>query len=128
MTTNRCIKNLLKLIALLQDNSKDDCCFEEGCTKPFLGPTINCICYNTRVITLYNKRGILLSANYTDNNNNAVQSSSLFRVHKVNDDSVTLRVLYKDGNDYIASGSFINVNLSCICAVQCLEDVVVSNL
>ena len=44
MTTNRCIKNLLKLIALLQDNSKDDCCFEEGCTKPFLGPTINCIC------------------------------------------------------------------------------------
>ena len=127
MTTNRCIKNLLKLIALLQDNSKDDCCFEEGCTKPFLGPTINCICYTTRVITLYNKRGILLSANYTDNNN-AVQSSSLFRVHKVNDDSVTLRVLYKDGNDYIASRSFINVNLSCICAVQCLEDVVVSNL
>ena len=36
MTTNRCIKNLLKLIALLQDNSLDECCVEECCTKPFL--------------------------------------------------------------------------------------------
>ena len=36
MTTNRCIKNLLKLICLLQENSQDECCIEEGCTKPFL--------------------------------------------------------------------------------------------
>ena len=53
MTTNRCIKNLLKLICLLQDNSKDECFCDEGCTRPFLGPTINCICYNTRVATVY---------------------------------------------------------------------------
>ena len=94
MTTNRCIKNLLKLIALLQDNSLDECCVEEGCTKPFLGPTINCICYNTRIITLYNKKGTILSANYMDNSN-VVQTSTLFRVHKVDDNCVTLRVLYK---------------------------------
>lgn len=127
MTTNRCIKNLLKLICLLQDNSQDDCCLEEGCTKPFLGPTINCICYNTRVITLYNKRGTLLNANYVDSNNQT-QSSSLFRVERVNDNCVTLRVLYKNDNNYVASSSFINVNLSCICAILCIEDAVVSNI
>ena len=127
MTTNRCIKNLLKLIALLQDNSLDECCVEEGCTKPFLGPTINCICYNTRVITLYNKKGTILSANYMDSSN-VMQTSTLFRVHKVDDDCVTLRVLYRDGFNYVASGSFINVNLGCICAIQCIEDAVVSNL
>ena len=127
MTTNRCIKNLLKLIALLQDNSKDDCCFEEGCTKPFLGPTINCICYNTRVITLYNKKGTLLTGSYL-NSNGQSEVSSLFRVEHINDNCVTLRVLYKDNNNYIASNSFINVNLGCICAIQCIEDAVVSNL
>ena len=110
MTTNRCIKNLLKLIALLQDNSLDECCVEEGCTKPFLGPTINCIYYNTRVITLYNKKGTILSANYMDSSN-VMQTSTLFRVHKVDDNCVTLRVLYRDGDNYVASGSFINVNL-----------------
>lgn len=127
MTTNRCIKNLLKLIALLQDNSLDECCVEEGCTKPFLGPTINCICYNTRVITLYNKKGTLLTGSYL-NSNGQSEVSSLFRVEHINDNCVTLRVLYKDNNNYIASNSFINVNLGCICAIQCIEDAVVSNL
>ena len=127
MTTNRCIKNLLKLICLLQENSQDECCIEEGCTKPFLGPTINCICYNTRVITLYNKKGTLLTGSYL-NSNGQSEVSSLFRVEHINDNCVTLRVLYKDNNNYIASNSFINVNLGCICAIQCIEDAVVSNL
>lgn len=128
MTTNSCIKNLLRLICLLQENSKDECCIEEGCTKPFLGPTINCICYNTRVITLYNKRGSLLTGNYIDTNN-INQTSSLFRVENVKDNCVVLRILYKDNsNNYVATNSFINVNLGCICAIQCIEDAVVSNL
>lgn len=127
MTTNRCIKNLLKLICLLQDNSKDECFCDEGCTRPFLGPTINYICYNTRVITLYNKKGTLLTGSYLNSNGQSVVSS-LFRVEHINDNCVTLRVLYKDNNNYIASNSFINVNLGCICAIQCIEDAVVSNL
>ena len=127
MTTNRCIKNLLKLICLLQENSQDECCIEEGCTKPFLGPTINCICYNTRVVTFYNKRGTLITANYVDTNG-TTQTRSLFRFEKVSNNCVTLRVLYRNDDTYVASNSFININLGCICAVQCIEDAVVSNI
>ena len=53
MKSNKCIRNLLKLINLLQNNSINNCSMNDGCTKPFLGPSINNICYNTRVITLY---------------------------------------------------------------------------
>ncbi len=78
-------------------------------------------------ITLYNKKGTLLTGSYL-NSNGQSEVSSLFRVEHINDNCVTLRVLYKDNNNYIASNSFINVNLGCICAIQCIEDAVVSNL
>ncbi len=126
MRTNHCIRNLLRLIHLLQENSVNTHCLEDGCTKPYLGPTINQICYNTRVITLYTKNGTLLSSNYIDNGN--MISSSFFRVEKVFDDCVTLRVLAVDGDDYISTNSFITVNLGCICAIKCVVDTVVENL
>lgn len=126
MGTNRCIRNLLRLICLLQENSVNKHCLEDGCTRPYLGPTINQICYNTRVVTLYTKNGTLLSGNYQDNGN--MISSSFFRVEKVFDNCVALRVLAKDEDEYISTNSFITVNLKCICAVKCVVDTVVSNL
>lgn len=126
MRTNHCIKNLLKLIFLLQENSLDDKCLDDGCTKPFLGPTINHTCYNTRVITLYTRDGTLLSTNFTDNGDTG--TSSLFRVEKVVDDCVTLRVLRLVDGNYISTNNFITVNLKCICAIKCVVDTVVSNL
>ncbi len=122
MKTNRCIKNLLKLICILQKNSENICPLEDGCSKPYLGPDINHICYNTRVITLYTKNGTLLSTN-NDNYN-----SSFFRVEKVFDDCVTLRVLELKDNCYISTNNFITVKLNCICAIKCIEDTIVSNL
>ena len=50
------------------------------------------------------------------------------KVEKVSNDCVTLRVLYRNDDTYVASNSFININLGCICAVQCIEDAVVSNI
>ena len=126
MKVNHCIRNLLRLICLLQENSVNKTCLEDGCIKPYLGPNINQICYNTRVITLYTKNGTLLSSNYLDNGN--IVDSSYFRVEKVLDNCVTLRVLAFDGENYISTNSFITVNLGCICAVKCVLDVVVDNL
>ena len=44
-----CLTSILETILCLQ-NSKDDDCEVLGCDKPFLGPTPNLICYNTRPI------------------------------------------------------------------------------
>ena len=67
MAFNRCIKNLLKLIAMLQDNSVNNHVLENRCTKPFLGPNATCICYNTRVINLYNKTYLFYFTFYISN-------------------------------------------------------------
>ncbi len=126
MRRNHCIKNLLKLICLLQENSVNKHCLEDGCTKPYLGPTIDQICYNTRVITLYTKNGTLLSSNYDSNGN--IGTSTLFRVEKVLDDCVTLRVLTMNNGGYVSTNNFITVNIGCICAIKCVVDAAVENL
>ena len=99
MRTNHCIRNLFRLICLLQENSVNRHCLEDGCSKPYLGPDINQICYNTRVVTLYTKNGTLLSSNYLDNGN--ILSSSFFRIEKVLDDCVVLRILSNVDDTYI---------------------------
>lgn len=127
MASNRCIKNLLKLICLLQENSEDNCSLDDSCSKPFLGPNVNCICFNTRVINLFTKNGNLLTATYLDKNN-VEQSSSLFRVTKIKDDCCTLLILNKENDDFLSTNQSITVNLKCICAIKCVTDAVVENL
>ena len=116
---NNCIKNLLRLILLLQKNSVTDNCLESGCSKPYLGPSLNCICYNTRVITLYKKDGSLFTAPY------GVDSdvSSYFRVSDINDDCVTLLILRRENDTFYSTREKITINVNCICAVKCISDV-----
>ncbi len=127
MGTNRCIKNLLKLICMLQQNSRNQCCLENGCTKPFLGPTINNTCYNTRVITLYNKNGTLITSTYTDSGG-IVQTSSFFRIEKILDDCATFLILSENNGVYSSTHQYVTIRLSCVCALKCISDVVVENL
>lgn len=127
MAGNKCIKNLLRLICLLQNNSENKCSMDDGCTKPFLGPTTTCICYNTRVITLYTKNGNLFTASYLDNNG-IEQTSSSFRVESVNDNCATLLILNGADGNYLSTNNYVSINLGCICAIKCIRDVVVSNL
>lgn len=127
METNQCIKNLLKLICVLQNNSQNMTCLDEGCTKPFLGPTITNSCYNTRVITLYNKQGTLFTTNFV-NTDGDIDSSSIFRVQRVEDDCCTLLILNNVDGEFVSTRQTITVRLSCICAVKCIEDVFVNNL
>ncbi len=122
-----CIAKILKVIEILQNNTSNDCC-DEGCDKPFLGPTLNCICYNTRPITLYTRSGDLFTANYT--NNNIELTSNVFRVERVDDCCCKLRILAFDADtqSYTATNSFITVNLKCMCAVACLSDLALENI
>lgn len=101
MKNNNCLMNLLKFILLLQDNSIS-----------------NCIGYNTRVITLYNKQSSLITTN----------GSPYYRINKIKDDCVEFLVLTLTDDTYSSTGQYITVNIKCICAVKCIDDVNVSNI
>lgn len=122
-----CIAKILKVIEILQKNASCDSC-EDGCDKPFLGPTLNCICYNTRPITLYTRNGELFTANYPSNG--SISTSNVFRVEKVNDCCAKLRILAfnEPTQTYIATNNFITVNLKCMCVVACLDDLALDNI
>lgn len=122
-----CMAKILKVIEILQRNASCDSC-EDGCDKPFLGPTLNCICYNTRPITLYTRNGELFTANYTSNG--VASTSNVFRVEKVNDCCAKLRILaFNEATQaYIATNNFITVNLKCMCVVSCLDDLALDNI
>lgn len=118
MNDNHCIKNLLKLISLLQKNSTSKRCLEEGCSRPLLGPNFNCLCYNTRPISIYTKNGSLFTSN----------NSSVFRIEKVKDNCVVLRILELRDGTYFSTNNYVTVNINCICVVRCFDDVIVQNL
>lgn len=122
-----CFAKILKVIEILQ---KKSCCCdgaEEGCSKPFLGPTQSVICYNTRPVSFYTRSGELFEVGYTLDG--AVGTSSVFRVEKVDDCCVKLRVLAAttDGS-YQATNSFVTVNLKCMCVLKCLSDLALENI
>lgn len=126
MKTNRCIKNLLKFINVLQRNSLNHVCLEDCCSKPFLGPTANGTCYNTRVVSLYNCQGKLFRSEYLSDG--CIATSSAFRIQDIQDDCCILLILSNDNGTYSSTGQFITVDIGCICAVKCLSDEQISNL
>ena len=81
--TNCCLSDLLCQILMLQ-NRGEECDNLEGCDKPFLGPTLSTICYNTRPVSFYNcQTGSLWNINYTINGTTA--TSDVFRVENETD-------------------------------------------
>lgn len=121
------ISDTLNLIVTLQKNTccNDNSC-PEGCTRPFLGPVINQICYNTRPITLF--------ACCTGTNwefpyelNGVTGTSTVFRVENVEGNCATFRVLIPntvgDETTYTLSNSYFTIDLSCVLAMQCLPDI-----
>lgn len=131
MQTNdrSCFSNILRVIEVLQKNSGDTCCFDNDCSRPFLGALLTTLCYNTRPVTFYTCNGKILSITLND----GTTTSSVFRVEKVEDNCVTLRILVPsptptDTSPYESSGEFVTINLECICVIQCLPDVIVENI
>lgn len=125
-----CFAKILKVIEILQNKSDDSICCEGGCDRPFLGPSAELICYNTRPVQLYTRNGSLFTANYTLNGEDA--TSTIFRVERVNDCCCKFRILRltnpDDPTTIVATDSFITVNLKCICAIKCLNDVALLDL
>ena len=122
MENNYCIYNLLKLICLLQENSTSACSFQNECQKPFLGPTTVNPYYNTRVVSFYKKDGTLFTTDIDGN------TSSYFRIMNVENNSVTLLILINNDNTYTTTNQLITINISCICAIRCIEDIYLTNL
>ena len=122
----------LELILMLQQKG-EDCEIDNGCSKPFLGPTPNGICLNTRPITLYSCcDNTLWTMPYTLNGTDG--TSSVFRIENLDDNCATLRVLASnpDTTDttfpYVATNDFFTINLDCIGVINCLEDTYVSGV
>jgi hypothetical protein len=133
-----CIREILKIILILQENAEPNERRLDTCDKRVLGNDEECRMFNTRPITLY-----------TDDSNGRIpwsmpiskdpfedRESHIFRVEKIDDCCCTFRVLvpvrcerHEDGceedRDDIklrATNSFFTMNINCICCVKCLED------
>lgn len=126
-----CLTNILDTILCLQEK-KDSCCEEGGCDKPYLGPTPNLVCYNTRPINFYNcMSGTLWTFPYTLGETS--NTSSVFRIENMEDNCCTCRVLAPNPvtsseEPYVSTNSFFTINLDCVSAVKCLADTFVSGV
>ena len=123
-TCDNCIADILKVILILQQsvNQLDTCL--ETCDRGFLGQQCCGVCYNTRPITLYTCGGngvplsMPVSKSPTEEN-----TSSIFRVEKLDDCCATFRVLtINTDNTYTPTNSFFTINLDCLCMIRCLDD------
>lgn len=130
---NCCFTKTLKLIDVLQRSSEQDECFDNTCSRPFLGVNIPSLCFNTRPITFYGCNNNLITVNYTAviNGETLTGESSIFRVEKVDDGCLTVSVLIPnpDTNDtlrpYVTTNNTATINLSCVCVLKCLPDTIV---
>ena len=127
MNNENCLANILKTINVLQNNAeKLDC--DNSCTRPFLGDTVNSLCFNTRLVTLYRCDNTLVTLPYTLNG--VAGETTVFRVESVNDNSVTVLLLADDDSETysINTNTFATINLGCICAIRCIGDTTVANV
>ncbi len=131
-----CFAKILKVIHILQKNASGQDCFDESCTRPFLGGTPDIVCFNTRPVTFYLSDASLFEATYqstTEEGTPVTLTSSTFRVEKVEGCCALLRILAPatsptTTSPYTATNQFITLNLNCICALRCLDDVVLENI
>lgn len=128
MENNTCsLSNVVKVIDVLQKNADNCDICDETCTRPFLGNNPTTICFNTRPITLYSCNGEQITTSYGDG------TSGIYRVENVDGCCVTCMVLAtnptpEENIPYIKTNTFITFDLKCICAIQCLPDVIVNNV
>ena len=122
-----CFADILKVILLLQQNvCENDSCLQT-CDKGFLGQNSKTI-YNTRPIVLYTcSNGSKALEMPVSKNIDVSETSSVFRLEKLNNCCATCRVLTKNQNreskyPYVGTNSFFTINLNCICILRCLED------
>ena len=133
------IAEILQVILILQQNAScpDNCL--DSCDRPVLGCSTTCCVCNTRPVMIYtccpngtNPLSMPISKDIVIPTDPS-QSSSVFRVEKVEDNTATFRVLAPNTEDtglypYVATNSFFTLNLDCCCAIRCLNDTCVECL
>lgn len=130
---NCCFTKTLKLIDLLQRSSEQEDCFDNTCSRPFLGVNIPNLCFNTRPVTFYGCDNNLISVNYDTviNGERLTGTSSTFRIEKVKDGCVVVAILIPNPDTadtlrpYISIRETATINLGCVCALKCLPDTIV---
>ena len=123
-----CIANILEVIVKLQNRSDKFDCSTDGCERPFLGPVPSQACYNTRPVNLYRcSDGETWTLPYTLNGTTG--TSNVLRCEQVDGCCATCRIL-APGTDpaipFVATESYVTINLSCVGAIQCLPDTFIS--
>lgn len=126
-----CIAKILNVINVLQNNADKIECQDNTCSRPYLGPSNNVLCFNTRPIMLYRCDNTPITLNYVDQNNTN-QTTNVFRVENVSDDSVTVLLLNEasvgNATTYTSTNTYATINLGCVCAIRCLQDTIVDNV
>ena len=120
-----CFSKTLKLIDILQRSSEQDECFDNSCSRPFLGVT--------RPVTFYGCNNNLITVSYSTvvNGETLTGTSGTFRVEKIDDGCVTVSILIPNPDTTDTLRPFINtrdtatINLGCVCALKCLADTIV---
>ena len=126
-----CLGKILQVIDVLQKNAEKIDNMNDGCTKTFLGNSTYVVCFNTRPVTFYTSNGEIVEASYQ--NGEQALTSSVFRVENVDDCCVTCSILAPNSetvanSPYVTTNQTIIFNLDCICAIQCLNDVIVESI
>lgn len=126
-----CISDILTVICLLQKNTDcSDICLD-SCDRPTLGQISNNCLYNTRPVMLYtcNSNGTVAWSMPTTRTATPTETSSVFRIEKIDGCCATFRVLIaNDDGTYTSTDSFFTMNLECICCIRCLNDTLVENI
>jgi len=126
-TCENCIRDILKVILILQKSTcPNDTCLET-CDRGFLGQNATTF-FNTRPIVLYmcGANGTPL-AMPTSRDPATTDTSTVFRLEKLDGCCATCRVLAPNDDTtstypYVSTNSFFTVNLDCVCALRCLDD------
>ena len=118
-----CIADILQNILALQKQDYD-CGNYVGCDKPFLGPVLANVCYNTRPIQLYNCcTGGRWTFDYTLADGTE-GTSNVLRVEALDECCCTCRILYLNDttNNYTSTNQYVTIDLKCCGAIRCLTD------
>lgn len=134
MSDNCCFTKTLMLIDALQRSSTKDECFDNTCSRPYLGVNIPSLCFNTRPVTFYGSNNNLITVNYdtTINGTPVSGTSGIFRVESVQDCCCVCTILIPnpDTTDalipYVSTNQTATINLKCVCALKCLDDTIVN--
>ena len=127
MCMNNNCESLTDLLCLIVKLQKQGQCVDNGiqsCDRPFLGIN-NSNVFNTRPITLYTCPGnVLWTMPFVAGDETG--TSSVFRIEAVEDCCATFRVLRDVDGSFESTDSFFTINLNCVGAIQCLDDIYIA--